>query len=350
MLSLLAKRGITFTNSFIDLPLCAPSRASFLTGQAAHNVGVRANSPKDQGGWDAFRSKESNALPVWLKNVGYRTALIGKYLNHYGQQSAFEAWIAYLASYLNINVGSATPRDWGPPGWDLRYAFTGSGRVRYYDYSINENGKILNFGNEPSDYSTDVLKERAIRFIQDQKDAGPPFFLLLSVKAVHPQAKRPIPAPKYAEALREARMPEGPAFNENDKQKQELQLGYKVTIQTLQSVDDLVEAIVGALDSTGELENTVIIYTSDNGNIFGDHRMIGKTSAYEGAIRVPLILRGPGIPENERREQLVNNLDVVATIVELAGATPGVMLDGRSLSPLKDGSAPGEARSWLRVR
>jgi len=102
-LSLIAEEGVTFKNSLVNLPLCAPSRASFLTGQAAHNHGIRANSPLDQGGWEGFKSKEENSLPVWLKAAGYKTALIGKYLNRYGQQSAYGAWLAWLGSWINVD-------------------------------------------------------------------------------------------------------------------------------------------------------------------------------------------------------------------------------------------------------
>src|SRR4029078_5948919 len=87
--ALLAEKGVTFTNSFVNLPLCAPSRASFLPGQSAHNTGIKANNPVDSGGWGGFKDKEKNALPVWLKKAGYRTALIGKYLNRYGQETTF---------------------------------------------------------------------------------------------------------------------------------------------------------------------------------------------------------------------------------------------------------------------
>ena len=159
-LSLIADEGVTFKNSLVNLPLCAPSRASFLTGQAAHSHGIRANSPLDQGGWEAFKSKEENALPVWLKAAGYKTALIGKYLNRYGQQSAYGAWLAWLGSWINVEFKGTTvgnPRDWVPPGWDLWYAFTGT-RVRYYDYSINENGKILSF-----DHASKRLFDRRAR-------------------------------------------------------------------------------------------------------------------------------------------------------------------------------------------
>jgi N-acetylglucosamine-6-sulfatase len=346
-LFLLAERGVTFTNSLVNLSLCAPSRASFLTGQAAHNNGIRANSPVDGGGWEHFKNEERNALPIWLKAAGYKTALIGKYLNHYGEQSGFGAWLAWLGKHLNIEVDSASPRDWVPPGWDLWYAFTGPGRVRYYDYEINENGKISNFDHQPGDYSTDVIRRRAARFILEQSASATPFFLLISTKAVHPQGGHAIAALQYEQAFNDVRLPESPAFNEKDmslksmqppaldkKKTQELELDYRATLQSLQSVDDLVEEVINALKTAGKIDNTVIIYTSDNGSLFGDHRMIGKTSAYEGSIKVPLIIRGPGVPKNEIREQLVNNLDVVATIVEMTGATPGLTLDGRSLVPL----------------
>ena len=184
-LSLIADHGVTFKNSFVNLSLCAPSRSSFLTGQAAHNHGIKANSPLDQGGWEAFRDKEDNALPVWLKAAGYRTALIGKYLNRYGQQSTYGAWLwlqkaghqtALVGKYLNGYGKGKPPRlssvsYWGnsvggwfglgtipdkrvyvPPGWDLWYAFT---KIRYFDYQINDNARMvagcpsIAFGREP---------------------------------------------------------------------------------------------------------------------------------------------------------------------------------------------------------
>ena len=114
-LSLIARHGVTFKNSFVNLSLCAPSRTSFLTGQAAHNHGIKANSPLDQGGWEAFKDKEDNALPVWLKAAGYKTALIGKYLNRYGQQSAYGEWLFWLGGLINVDFKGTTvgnPRDW----------------------------------------------------------------------------------------------------------------------------------------------------------------------------------------------------------------------------------------------
>jgi N-acetylglucosamine-6-sulfatase len=346
--ALLAEKGVTFENSFVNLPLCAPSRASFLTGQGAHNTGIKANNPADGGGWGGFKDKEANALPVWLKKAGYKTALIGKYLNRYGQESTFGSLLSWAGSYLNISFTGArlgNPEDWVPPGWDLWYAFTGS-RARYYDYAINENDAIRKFGTTPDDYSTDVLKERAVRFIKEQSAAPDPFFMLIATKAAHSQGKCAIPAPQYAGAFKEVSLPAGSALNKKPSRtaaapptlhgqtKDQLEACYRAELQALQSVDDLVASVVDALQSAGKLDDTVIVYTSDNGFLFGEHGLVGKAAAFEEAIRVPLLVRGPGIPENETRTQLVNNLDVAATIVDLAGASPGVVLDGRSLSPL----------------
>ena len=203
-LSLIAERGVTFKNSFVNLPLCGPSRASFLTGQAAHNHGIRANSPLDAGGWEAFKSKEANALPVWLQAAGYKTALVGKYLNRYGQQGLYGAWLGWFGSLINVEFKGPTignPRDWVPPGWNLWYAFSGT-RPKYYDYSINDNGKMLSFGGAPSDYSTDVLRERAVRFIQDQSASPAPFFLYVAPKSVHAEGPRAIPSPQYKDVLK----------------------------------------------------------------------------------------------------------------------------------------------------
>jgi N-acetylglucosamine-6-sulfatase len=353
--SLLAEQGLTFTNSFVNLPLCAPSRASFLSGLSAHNTGIKANNPVDGGGWAAFKDKEANALPVWLDRVGYKTAFLGKYVNRYGQQSNFGALLAWAGNLANVelkgpNIGN--PRDWVPPGWELWYAFT-EWRARYFDYAINENGTILHFDHRPSDYSTDVLKERATRFIAEQASKPDPFFMLIATKAVHAQGVRAIPAPRYAHAFEDVSLPTGPSFNTKDgrhkaktnavkgETKAKLTKSYRAELQTLQSVDDLVAAVVQALQQAGKLDDTLIVYTSDNGFLYGQHRLIGKSAAFDESLKVPLVMRGPGIPKGETRDALVNNLDVVATIAELAGASPGYPLDGRSLTPLfADAEAP----------
>ena len=342
--ALLTEQGLTFTNSFVNLPLCAPSRASFFTGLSAHNTGIKANNPVDGGGWEAFKDREANALPVWLDRAGYKTAMLGKYVNRYGQQSSWGALLAWAGNLVNVEFKGATignPRDWVPPGWDLWYAFTGT-RARYFDYAVNENGTILSFGHRAEDYSTDVLKERAVRFIAEETDKPEPFFLYIATKAVHVQGKRAIPAPQYAGALQDVKLPIGEKGAPiHGVPKSRLAKDYRAELQSLQSVDDLVEAVVDALKQAGKLDNTLIVYTSDNGFLYGQHRLIGKSAAYEESIKVPLVMRGPGIPKGETRTDLVNNLDVVATVAELAGASPGYALDGRSLTPLfADAEAP----------
>jgi arylsulfatase A-like enzyme len=243
-----------------------------------------------------------------------------------------------------------------PPGWDLWYGFTTD---RYYDYSVNENGTLLRFGHAASDYSTDVLRDRAVRYIKDQANATAPFFLYIATKAPHGAGdegvKGPaLASPKYDHAFMDVKLPTNPAVEEKDVsdkpqdvratpqgKRGDLETSYRAELQSLQSVDDLVEAVVNALQATGKLDNTLIVYTSDNGFLYGEHGLSGKVSAYEGSIRVPLVIRGPGVPANQTRRQLVNNLDVVATIEDVAGAKPSRSPDGHSLSPLfADDGAP----------
>ena len=377
----LAKQGVTFKNSFVNFSLCAPSRSSFFTGETAHNDGIKSNQAAKGGGWSTFRSYEANDLANWLQRAGYKTALIGKYINGYGkhkspQKKGFGYWAAAVGGW--IGLGSPDPSTLAPPGWDLWYAFT---KVGYYDYAISENGTLTHFGHEAADYSTDVLKNRALRFIKDQAGSATPFFMLITPKAPHGQLDKEeglvsaIPSPSYARAFADTKLPTTPAFNEadvsdkppklarrpslDDAAKNHIEASYRAELQSLQSVDDLVGAVVDELQSTGKLGNTMIIYTSDNGYEYGDHRLVGKISVYEGSIKVPLVMKGPGIPKSETRSELVNNLDVVATIEQIAGVTPGIVPDGRSLTPLLlDGSAPwrsailieGGAKRYSAVR
>jgi N-acetylglucosamine-6-sulfatase len=360
-LSLLAGHGITFTNSFVNFSLCAPSRSSFLTGQAAHNDGIKSNKATHDGGWNAFKKDEGNALPDWLKAAGYKTALLGKYVNGYAKgkpphSTGFGYWANAVGGWFG--VGTPDPRLWVPQGWDLWYVLT---KERYYDYSVNENGTLINFGHEPSDYATDVVKDRAARFIKDEAQSTAPFFMLIATKAPHGQGdesgKGPaIAAPKYEQAFKDVTIPRNPAFYKTDAtdkdpsvrqapvlvgKRGDLEIEYRKELQSLQSVDDLVESVVGALRDTGKLDNTLIVYTSDNGFLFGEHGLSGKDSPYEGSIKVPLVIRGPGVPENQKRSQLVNNLDIVATIEDVAGTKPGLVCDGHSLVPLfADANAP----------
>jgi N-acetylglucosamine-6-sulfatase len=358
----LARQGVTFKNSFVEFSLCAPSRSSLLTGEASHNDGITSNKPTKGGGWDTFKRDEANDLAVWLKAAGYKTALIGKYQNGYGAGKLPRLTsVAYWSNAANdwFGIGAPDKQHYVPPAWDLWYAFT---KVRYFDYTINENGRLHDFGHGPADYSTDVLKDRAVQFVKDQAGSTTPFFMLIATKAPHGQGdegkKEPaIPAPAYAQAFADVELPKTPAYDEEDVSdkaplvakaprlsdalKDQIEKSYRAELQSLKSVDDLVGDLVDTLKTTGKLDNTVIFYTSDNGYVYGDHRLFGKNSVYEPSIKVPLVVTGPGIPKNETRNQLVNNLDVTATVEQLAGLKPGLVPDGRSLLPvLTDANAP----------
>ena len=133
--------------------------------------------------------------------------------------------------------------------------------------------------------------------------------------------------------------------------KEDLEKTYRAALRSLQSVDDLVAAVMATLKDTGKLDNTVVIYTSDNGFLFDDHRLVGKTAAYEGSIKVPLLMRGPGIPEHQTRDQLVSNLDVTATISTLPAQSQACLSTAcRSSRSLPTPMRPGEARFSSKVR
>lgn len=330
--SLIGDQGLTFTNSFVDFPLCCPSRASFLTGQAAHNTGILGNSPSDNGGYLLFKPTQNNSLPVWLQGIGYVTAHMGKYLNGFtGSESI-------------------------PPGWSLWNGIADDqGGIQYYNYTINNNGVLNTYGSTAADYKTDVQTQRANDFISQQQNSSQPFFLWLAPLSPHTKFGDvfgpPDPAPRHVGLFNNMPLPLPPNFNEADMSDKpnfmqslpSLNTSAVSTItdrfrrrkESLLAVDDMVESVINSLQATGKLDNTYIVFTSDNGWENGEHRRPGdKQVVYEESIRVPLLIRGPGIPAGEARNQLVNNLDLVATIEELTTVIPGRIPDGRSLVPL----------------
>jgi arylsulfatase A-like enzyme len=312
--------GVEFSNSLVDFSLCAPSRASFLTGLAAHNHGIKSNRP---GGWAAYKSFEANSLPVWLQAAGYETALLGKYINRY-QPSVV------------------------PPGWTKW--FGAKGNAKYFNADFNDNGAQIT----ESAYSTDALAREAAEFINA---AQQPFFMLVTPKAPHSgdgHSGLVQSAPRHATAPA-TNAPRPPSFNESDvsdkpawvkalasisgDQISTIDSNYRSAHRAMLSLDEMVGSIVSALGP--KLANTYICLTSDNGFFYGEHRIrIGKVYPYEPSLRVPLICRGPGIPAGEVRNQIVNNLDLSATVMDWADATPGRTLDGRSFaSVLADAQA-----------
>jgi N-acetylglucosamine-6-sulfatase len=335
--------GATFTNSFVSFPLCCPSRSTFLTGQYPHNHGVMANQAPD-GGFGKLDS--SNTLPVWLQQAGYHTAHIGKYLNGYEQFPDLE-----------------------PAGWSEWYGSTRT--YRFYDYTLNENGTLVNYGTAAEQYQGDVYTRKAVEFIDRRAPEQQPFFLSVAYLAPHgggpdvnPQPPADCqnsakPAPRHATAFDSEPLPQPASFNEEDVSDKPLDIQglaplsaedvtnierrYRCRIESLLAVDEGVAQILDALARSGELDRTLFIYTADNGFFHGEHRIPnGKHRLYEPSARVPLLIRGPGIPANVTVADLAVNADLAPTILEAAGATAGRAIDGRSL--LGAAENPGRLR------
>jgi N-acetylglucosamine-6-sulfatase len=324
--SLLAREGITFTRFFATTSECCPARAGILTGQYAHHNGVVQNSGPT--GYPKF--DETSNLAVWLYAAGYETALVGKYLNGY-------------AVYGEHRV---------PPGWSDWQAIDSSPMQRYYNYVLNENGRLVAYGDAPSDYSTKVLTHKALDFLER---AATPFFLYFAPIAPHLPAT---PAPGPVGKIRVPSLERRPSFNEedlSDKPWQRLRAHRlrpkaisflersirRPQLQALKALDRSVRGIVATLKRRGLLERTVILYASDNGFLWGEHRLGGKVWPYEESIRVPLVVRTPWREVWSRTDShLVLNIDLASTIAELAGVRPGLPQDGRSIVPILRGADP----------
>jgi arylsulfatase A-like enzyme len=322
--ALIEDQGATFANYFISYPWCCPSRASILRGQYAHNTNVVGNEPP-WGGYETFHGLglEQSTLATWLQAVGYRTAMIGKYLNRYEPQ-----------------------HDGVPAGWDDWYV--GGNAHASYGYVLNENGRTVRYGSEPEDYLNDVLTGKATEVIRTSAAADEPFFLYVLPFNPHSPS---VAAPRHEGMFAAAELPRPPSFNEADVsdkpafirrlppldqgQIDYLTYEYRRRIASLQSIDDMVESIVGALRDTGQIDDTYVIYSSDNGFHMGQHRLIaGKDTPYDEDIRVPMVMRGPGVPAGTRIEAVVGNIDLAPTIAEIAAAGVPDFVDGRSFVPL----------------
>lgn len=342
--SLLAARGTTFNNFFVNLALCCPSRASILRGQYAHNTEIFTNMPPG-GGFQKFLDleREESTVATWLQDGGYRTVLLGKYLNGYP---------------VTTHV---------PTGWDEWYAVAGG--VNFFNYRLNENGEVVAYGNNPEDYLTDVLAEKGADFIQRTAPTGQPFFMYLAPFAPHSAAgsNTATPAPRHEDAFPDVQAPRTPSFNETDisdkplwlrnmrpnplnqNQIEMLDRQYRRRLQSMLAVEDLIENLIRTLRATRQLRNTYIFFSSDNGFHLGQHRLLaGKNTAYEEDIRVPLIVRGPHVPAGRVVEHLGVNIDLAPTFAELAGADVPDFVDGRSLVSLLR-RHPHSVESWRQA-
>ncbi len=341
---LIGNAGAEFETNMTNWPLCCPSRATMQTGQYAHNHGVLGNGPP-LGGFGQLDT--SRTLPVWLQGAGYYTAHIGKLMN------------GYESSPVGV-----------PPGWS---EWHGSKRTyMYYGYQLLEEGGLRTYGSvnedpdspaNPDSYNSDVYTDKAVDIITQRAPSRQPFYLSVSYLAPHgggpnqpadqPQsrcdgtAKPPV---DRAGSLESTPLPQPPNFNETDvsdkpaaiagrdplsaKDLSNATRNYRCRGESVMGVDDGAERVVEALRASGELKNTLVIYTSDNGFFHGEHRIpAGKNQVYEEAVRVPLLMRGPGIPRGSEIGDITINADLSPTILDAAGATADLPQDGRSLLP-----------------
>lgn len=384
----LARGGAQFTDMVVPYPLCGPARAALLTGQLSHNNKIVSNFRSNDGGHLTFkqlpgRLNHRNSLAPWLKKAGYRTGMVGKYLNEYGVLDRTEV----------------------PPGWDYWAALIDNSTYDYFNYGMNVNRKVRIYGDrkyaesqmqlgtdtavktptsfaemiaafrkafDPWDYfgtqvdanyTMDVNGALATKFVRRSAPKRKPFFLYYAPPGPHAEdtnhiqglregAPGPDPRPpaRYAHAFDHLELPRSPSFNEGDvsdkaqnirglpslteAQIEEMTASYRGRLGALRAIDDQVGKIVKALKRSGELKSTYIIFTSDNGYIQGDHRLrSSKFLPFENSIRVPALIRGPGIKAGKLRRGAAMDVDLTRTVLQMAKAKPGRTMDGVSLLP-----------------
>jgi N-acetylglucosamine-6-sulfatase len=335
---LLHDLGTTFDNYFVTYALCCPSRSTTLRGQYPHSTRVEGNQPP-QGGWATFHAlgRDSSTIATWLQAAGYRTAMFGKYLNGYQPSAGV------------------------PPGWSEWYV--GGNAYKSYDYTLNENGTAVSYGHRPEDFLVDVIAHKAADLIRRSAADKTPVFLYVAPFTPHAPATS---APRHDGLFADARLPRSAAFNEADvsekpavvrnrpplrpRQIARLEDLYRRRLRSLQSVDDLVDSLVTALKETGTLDQSYIVYTSDNGFHLGEHRLMqGKNTAYETDIRVPFVVRGPGVPAGKHVDALVLNNDLALTFAAMAGVNPPDFAEGRSFLPLLTARPPVWGRAAFMI-
>ena len=322
----LERQGETFTDYFVADSLCCPSRSTIFTGLFPHDTKVVTNVPPD-GGYQKFQSEhlERKTFAIALHRAGYATAMLGKYLNGYGDPKMTRATAPI------------------PPGWTDWHV---SNRTGYgeYNYFLNDNGKIRYYAG-PHKYGVDVLNAYARSFIKRVKRK--PFLVDVSTFAPHAPYT---PALRNAHDFPDLQAPRDPSFNTNNvnppawlghrKRLRPYQIaridrGFRKRAQSIEAVDKLVANVESTLAAEHLTDRTYIVFSSDNGYHLGQHRLArGKQTAFDTDIRVPLIVVGPGVPRGRTMTQVTQNVDLYPTFLQLAGLNPGGPIDGHSLVPL----------------
>jgi len=323
----MAQSGAHFRNAFVTTSLCSPSRASILSGQMLFRHGVVNNSTDLPDRMPTF--------PQMLQRAGYRTGFLGKW--HMGDQNS-------------------NPR----PGFDHWVSFRGQGA--YFDPLLNVNGKE----EKRQGYMADILTEEARRFLQAGKDDPKPFMLYLSHKNVHGPFT---PPPRHANRFRNLDIPYPETYPDTEANREGkpdwmlrqrnswhgagnaldapggFERMYRGYCESLLSVDESIGAVRAELERLGLAENTLLIYHSDNGYLHGEHGLIDKRVMYEESLRVPLLMEWPARLKQPRAvDAMTTTLDILPTLLDVAGLPGPKEMPGRSLLPWIDGQTPGEWR------
>lgn len=328
--SLLAEQGTSMTEAIAPTPICVPARASLLTGQYAENHHtVTING--ERGGYQAMA--HTGTLPESMQAAGYDTLFTGKYLNGYGTRG--------------------TAKD-VPPGWTDWRATTDMSTYNFIRPRINHNGKLETYHR----YTTYLMRDQANAMISARERTEKPWYMWVNYVAPHHGGPRekddpkrtstPMPAPEDKHSFDGLQLPDtpnmfrtptdAPRISASRKTfdaagREELRVAHQQRVEAVQALDRAVASNVLRLRATGQLDNTLIIFSSDNGYTTGGHNINGKLMHYRETLRIPLILRGPGIPAGRVSATAVGNPDIATTIMAVAGAQPGRAQDGVNFMP-----------------
>ena len=328
--------GMSFSRYMVTNSLCCPSRVSILTGRYPHSTGVMNNQPP-HGGFAVFHPiEERSTYATSLSTMGYRTAMMGKYLNGYTPWGLVDGVTRFV-----------------PPGWST-WAVAGNNYGGFnYDLAVKGHGSpafAVRYGSRPEDYLPDVMSRRGQRFIRESVAAGAPFLLQLSTFTPHSPFT---PAPRDSHLFQGLRAPRGPLFDRpqlldapfwlsgaplNWQEVAVIDRHYRKRVQSVQAIDKLVGDIRAELRRSGVDHDTYVIFTSDNGFHMGERRLLeGKQTYWDHDVRVPLIVIGPGVPPGTTASDLAANVDLRPTFEELAGVPVAPHVEGRSLVPFLRG-------------
>ncbi|KAK6858094.1 hypothetical protein PG995_005793 [Apiospora arundinis] len=327
-------QGVEFVNHFATTAQCCPSRASFLRGQAAHNTNV-TNVHAPGGNYDKWHQAglDEDYLPHWLKKAGYRAEYVGKFLNGY--------------NVINANIT--------PKGWDHVDALLDPYTTYYNVPVMSQNGERPVYYE--GFHSTDVVRTKALERLQSLVTGKQPYYLQIAPYAPHVQndVHHTVPLARHMDLFPEARAPRLPNYNPDDEHQAgkggwpgtlprmnetsqaTSDMAFRYRAQALQGLDEIIEDVVAMLDANGQLDNTYVIYTSDNGYHIGQHRLPGGKALFYGEdTNLPFAVRGPGVPKNVISQIPGVHLDLVPTFLDIAGLPEAdwpSFLDGRSLLP-----------------